>query len=110
MSPVPVWAERPLGEEEAIAPKTTKKARLQFTNAHRDKNLQFWNYVRWSDETKVEPWDIVLLDWKNNGEAYKPENIIPTVKHSVGSVMMCGQNISQNRWPHDEGTFSQLGS
>ncbi|KAI4882745.1 hypothetical protein NFI96_026283 [Prochilodus magdalenae] len=31
-----------------------KKDRLMFANAHREKDLNFWRHVLWSDETKIE--------------------------------------------------------
>ena len=41
VSPVLTWTRRSLSQEEDITPKAT--ARLQFVNAHRDKDLHFGN-------------------------------------------------------------------
>jgi hypothetical protein len=48
--------------------------------------------VLWSDETKIELFghhDHHYV-WRKKGEACKSKNIIPTIKHGGGSIMLLG--------------------
>lgn len=69
-----------------------KKARLRFTTAHGDKDHTFWRNVLWSDETKIELFghNDHRYVWSKNGDACKPKNTIPTLKHRGGSIMLWG--------------------
>uniref|UniRef100_A0AAZ3Q7D7 Transposase Tc1-like domain-containing protein n=1 Tax=Oncorhynchus tshawytscha TaxID=74940 RepID=A0AAZ3Q7D7_ONCTS len=60
-----------------------KKARLWFATAHGEMS---------SGETKIELFDHNdhRYVWRKKGEACKPKNIIPTVKHRGGSIMLWG--------------------
>lgn len=90
---VPSLGGRPLSQEEAITPKETwKKARLQFANAHKEKDLNLWRHVLSSDQTEMELFghNDHLYIWTKLGEACKPENTIPTVKYEASSIMLRG--------------------
>ena len=69
-----------------------KKARLRFATAHENKDHTFWRNVLWSDETKIELFghNDHCYVWRKKGEACKPKNTIPTVKHRGGSIMLWG--------------------
>ena len=89
-----------------------KKARLRFATAHVDKDRTFYRNVLWSDETEIELFghNDHHYVWRKKGDACKPKNTIPTVKHGGGSIMLWGLFgcrrdwcISQNRWHHEAG-------
>ena len=65
-----------------------KKARLEFAKMHIDKPQGFWENVLWTDETKLELFQLYVQRRKNG--AYKEKNTVPTVKHGRGSVMFWG--------------------
>ncbi len=53
-----------------------KKARLEFTRAHADKDEDYWDSILWSDETKINVFgtDGFKTVWRRKGEEYK-ENV-----------------------------------
>ncbi len=69
-----------------------KKARKQFAEDKQIKDMDYWNYVLWSDETKINLFasDGVKHVWQKPGEEYKDKCVLPTVKHGGGSVMVWG--------------------
>ena len=88
-----------------------KKARLRFVTAHGNKDRTLWKNVLWSDETKIELFghNDHRYVWRKKGEACKPKNTIPTVRHGVAAsccgVLCCRRDwcISQNRLHHEDG-------
>ena len=52
----------------------------------------FWRNVLWSDKTKIELFrhNVHRYVWRKKGEACKPKNTIPTVKHGGVSIMLWG--------------------
>ncbi len=68
-----------------------KKARKQFCWRQAE-DTDYWNYVMWSDETKINSFgsDSVKCVWRQSGEEYKDKYVLPTVKHGGGSVMVWG--------------------
>ena len=68
----------------------TKKTAYSF--AYWDKDLHFWTCVLWSDETTIDLFGHTdhCYIWEKKGEAFKPENSIPTVKYGGGSIMLWG--------------------
>ncbi len=69
-----------------------KKARKQFAEDKQTKDMDYWNHVLWSDETKINLFgsDGVKRVWRQPGEEYKDKCVLPTVKHFGGSVMVWG--------------------
>lgn len=69
-----------------------KKHRLKFAKEHQNKPPSFWKRVLWSDETKMNLFesDGKVYVWRHPNEAFKEENVVPTVKHGGGSVMLWG--------------------
>ncbi len=67
-----------------------KKACLEFARAHADKDEDYWDFILWSDETKINVFgtDGFKTVWRRKGEEYKEKCMVPTVKH--GSVLMWG--------------------
>lgn len=65
---------------------------MKFAVVHMDKLGAFWIKVMCSDKTKTELFG--LSDkrdvWSIEGEAFKPQNIAPAVKHVGGSIVMLG--------------------
>jgi transposase len=69
-----------------------KVKRLQFAREHISKPESFWKKVLWSDETKVKLFesDGKTYVWRKPGEAHSEKNLVPTVKHGGGGVMVWG--------------------
>ncbi len=69
-----------------------KKACKQFAEDKQTKDMDYWNHVLWSDETKINLFgsDGVKRVWRQPGEEYKDKCVLPTVKHGGGSVMVFG--------------------
>ncbi len=70
-----------------------KKARKQFAEDKQPKDMDYWNHVLWSDETKINLFgsDGVKRVWRQPGEEDKDKCVLPTVKHGDGSVMVWGR-------------------
>ncbi len=68
-----------------------KKACKQFVEDKQTKDMDYWNHVLWSDETKINLFgsDGVKRVWRQPGE-YKDKCVLPTVKHGGGRVMIWG--------------------
>lgn len=64
--------------------------RLQYALNYVSKILSFWDSIIWSDETKVNLFgsDGHKKVWRKKGEALKTKNLLPTVKHAGGSVVV----------------------
>ncbi len=69
-----------------------KKAHKLFAEDKQTKDMDYWNHVLWSDETKINLFgsDGVKRVWWQPGEEYKDKCVLPTVKHGGGSVMVWG--------------------
>ncbi len=69
-----------------------KKARKQFSENKQTKDMDYWNHVLCSYETKINLFgsDGVKRVWRQPGEEYKDKCVLPTVKHAGGGVMVWG--------------------
>ncbi len=69
-----------------------KKAHKQFADDKQTKDMDYWNHVLWSEETKINVFgsDGVKRVWQQQGKEYKEKCVFPTVKHGGGSVMVWG--------------------
>ena len=67
-----------------------KKASKQFAEDMSTKHIDYWNYVLWSDEMKINLFgsDGFKHVWRRLGEEYKDKCVMPTVKHGGGNVMV----------------------
>lgn len=70
--------------------KKNQLKRLEYARRYVSKPLTFWESIIWSDETKVNLFgpDGHQKVWRKNREALNPKNLLPTVKHGGGSVMV----------------------
>uniref|UniRef100_A0AAY5JX81 Tc1-like transposase DDE domain-containing protein n=1 Tax=Esox lucius TaxID=8010 RepID=A0AAY5JX81_ESOLU len=68
------------------------QARLKFANEHLNDSEENWVKVLRSDETKIKLFGInsTCCVWRRRNAAYDPKNIIPTVKHGGGNIMLWG--------------------
>ena len=62
--------------------------RLEYARNYREKPLDFWNKVLWSDESKFNlfGFDGKVMVWHSAKEEFGPKCNIPTVKHSGGNL------------------------
>ncbi len=87
-----------------------KKARKQFAEDKQTKDMNYWYYVLWSDETKINLFssDGVKHVWRQPSEEYKDKGVLPTVKLGGGSVMIwgCMSAAGTGELPFIEGTMN----
>ena len=69
-----------------------KKAHIRFAADKQTKDMDFWNHILWSGETKMNLLGSVGVKhvWQQPVEKYKGKYVVPTVKHGGGSVMVWG--------------------
>lgn len=69
-----------------------RKLRLEFAKSHLNKGMDFWKLVLFTDESKfnIFGYDGKAKVWRKPNTAMDPKNLIPTVKHGGGSVMVWG--------------------
>ena len=66
--------------------------RMKFARYHINKDQKFWDNILWSDESKF---NVFQADGRKRvcrlpNQAFKRQNLKPTVKHGGGSVMVWG--------------------
>ncbi|CAF4601995.1 unnamed protein product [Rotaria sp. Silwood2] len=72
--------------------KVNRAKRLAYVKMCRDKDMDFWKHVLWSDESKFNLFgsDGKVMVWRSPKEEYDPRCTVPTVKHGGGSVTVWG--------------------
>ncbi len=67
-----------------------KKASKLFSEDKHTKDIDYWNHVLWSDETKINIFgsDGFMRVWWHPTEEYKDKCVLPTIKHGGGCVMV----------------------
>ena len=68
-----------------------KQDRMAFATTNQSKDVNFWNKVLWSDETKINRFgsDGIQWVWRRPGDENE-KCMVPTVKHGGGSVLLWG--------------------
>ncbi len=77
-----------------------KKACKQFAEDKQTKDMDYWNHVLWSDETKIKIFGsdtIKRVCWQP-GEEYKDKCVLPTVKHGGGESHSLGLHECCRHW------------
>ncbi len=79
------------GQKPLLTKKNTK-AHLTFAKKYLDYPQDLWANILWTDETKVELFGrcVSRYIWRKTNTAFHKKNMIPTVKHGGGSVMLWG--------------------
>ena len=69
-----------------------KKACKRFAEDMSTKHMDYWNYVLWCDEMKINLFGSNGFKrvWLRPGEEYKDKCVMPPVKHGGGNVMVWG--------------------
>lgn len=85
-----------MARKKPLISKRNQRRRLAFARKHIKKPISFWNSILWSDESKINLFgaDGANKVWRRPNEALKPRNLIPTVKHGGGSIMVWGSMAS----------------
>ena len=81
-----------IARRKPLLSKKNIAAHLKFAKEHIDDPQDFWNNVLWTDESKVELFGLneKCYVWRKPNTAFEQKNLIPTVKHGGGSVMVWG--------------------
>jgi len=83
-----------LSSQKETSSKDDAQESLQtvFAEDKHTKDMNYWNHVLWSDETKINLFgsDGVKHVWRQPDEEYKDKCALPTVEHVGGSVMVWG--------------------
>ncbi len=82
---------------KATADQKNTKACLTFAKKYLDYPQDFWTNILWTDETKLFGRCVSRYIWHKTNTAFHKKNIIPTVKHGGGRVMVWGCFIISGR-------------
>jgi predicted DCC family thiol-disulfide oxidoreductase YuxK len=81
-----------MAKKKPFINEVNQKKRIEFAKIHLNKDQHFWNSVIWSDKIKF---NIFKTDgrqrvWRKPNTALQIENLVPTVKHGGGSILVWG--------------------
>ncbi|GBO21942.1 Transposable element Tc1 transposase [Araneus ventricosus] len=70
----------------------TRKVRLDFAKTMLHKDISFWESVVYVDDSKFNIFrsDGRIGVWRKPNEELNPKNLLPTVEHGGGGIMVCG--------------------
>ncbi len=79
-----------LSSQKEASSKDDAQESPQTAEDKQTKDINYWNHVLWSDETKINVFgsDGFKRVWQQPGEVYKDKCVLSTVKHGGGSVMV----------------------
>ena len=84
--------------------------KVEVCKNHLDKTFNHWKKVLWTAETKIELFghNERHYVWRKPKTAFKEKNLLPTVKHSEGSIMVwgCFAASGTGKRAHIEGTMN----
>ena len=77
-----------------------RKLRLSFTKLMINKPKKYWNNVLFADENqfKIFGFDGRITVWKSKNEKLHSKNIVGTVKHGGGGVLVWGCMSASGFW------------
>jgi len=69
-----------------------QNVRKKFAEVHQNENEAHWRNILWSVETKINFFcsDGVQHVWREVGQDYHEDCVVPTVEHGRGSVLIWG--------------------
>ncbi len=81
-----------------------KKAREQFAEDKQTKDMDYWNHVLLSDETKINVFgsDGVKRVWRQPGEKYKDKCVLPTITEGKGDGLAKHVSRPKPYWAYVE--------
>lgn len=78
--------------KKPLISKKNQKLRLHFARKYENNNISFWNNVLFTDESKFEIFGKrgPVKIWRSKNKEFSEQNVVSTVKHGGGSVMVWG--------------------
>lgn len=78
--------------KKPLISKTNQQRRLNFAKKYQNHDSSFWKNVLFSDESKFEVFGkkTATKIWRSKNQEFQDKNIVSTVKHGGGSVMVWG--------------------
>ncbi len=99
--------------QKPLLTKKSTKVCLTFAQKYLDYPQDFWANILWTDWTKVDLFGrcVSRYIWCKTNRAFHKKNIIPTIKHGGGSVMVRTSfrtwTTCHNWWNHELCTLSE---
>ena len=89
-----------IAAKKQLLRKQNNVKKLLWTKAHKDRTIEHWNKVLWTDESKLEIFgsNRRVYVWQRVDERAAAPYITPSVKHRGGSVMVGGYWLQSWRY------------